>query len=310
MPHVHPSRTAGSSARVTPMSDSGAGSMASSRRFAGRSVGWDPARSAAGAALALFCGLLAWPISGAAGTIEFNPHRAYYAVELIDARPGTGIAGLDGEMVAEWDQSCDGWTMAQKSVLNIYDTDGNRRAQLDSTIATWESLDGTEYRFSVRNGTNGEETEVIEGVARMPADGSEGRAKLTRPEKKTITLPAGTLFPTGHTIVVMNEMPSAPKTVSRLVFDGLTEQGLHEVNAVIGPENEGKSSMPELASHRSWPVQLAFFAPKAMASEPEHEIGLYMFDNGVGNRVTIDFGTFQVRAVLERLEYNRLPSCN
>ena len=262
--------------------------------------------------------LLAFLVAGAtlhatsgAWALEFTPHRAYYKMQMIWSKPGTGIASIDGDLAAEWDQSCAGWTLTQKSLLNIYDPAGRKRVALASTISTWESADGKEYRFKVRNATNGRDTDVIEGIARLPSGRSKkGWAQFEKPKKNRIELPPGTIFPTWHTIVVMREMPKAPTIVSKFVFDGLTEQGVHEINAVVGRKIDGGSKRPELRGRAAWPVQLAFFKPKATTSAPEYEIGMRLFDNGVGDNMVIDYGTFKVRAVLDRLEMGKRATCN
>ena len=248
---------------------------------------------------------------GVSAAAEFIPHRAYYKMSLLWAKAGTGIANIDGDLAADWDQSCAGWTLTQKSVLNIYSPDGRKRVSLKSTISTWESADGGEYRFQVSNATNNRKTDVVEGVARVPRDKSKkGWADFNQPKKKRVELPAGTMFPTMHTIYVLKRLHKAPTIVSKDVFDGLTEQGLHQINAVVGPRTKKRSTMDGLTGRSSWPVQLAFFKPQSTASEPDYEIGMHLYDNGVGDNLVIDYGNFKVRATLERLEMGQRATCN
>ena len=54
---------------------------------------------------------------------------------------------------------------------------------------------------------------------------------------------------------------------------------------------------------------MAFFPIAGKAAEPAHEIGMVMYDNGVGENLLLDFGDFKVRAHLLRLEMSEHPSC-
>lgn len=223
---------------------------------------------------------------------------------------GTGVANVDGDMVADWDQSCEGWTLSQKSVINIYAPSGQRVLSIASTISTWESRDGREYRFAVRNLRNGRPAEIIEGTARIAADGSSGRAEFTSPKKQTMPLPRGTVFPTAHTVRVLEKLHEAPTIVPMPVFDGMTVDGVHDVNTVIGRPAKGVSTQAQLTGRWSWPIHLAFFSEGGQQAEPEHEIGMRLFDNGVSEALVLDFRNFKVRGTLERLELGRRPTCD
>ena len=91
--------------------------------------------------------------ASAARAAELVPHRALYKMTLVSARGGSGVETVQGEMIADWSESCDGWTLDQRSVFDVgYATGPNVR--IVSNIATWESRDGLQYRFKVTNKTN------------------------------------------------------------------------------------------------------------------------------------------------------------
>jgi hypothetical protein len=54
---------------------------------------------------------------------------------------------------------------------------------------------------------------------------------------------------------------------------------------------------------------MAFVPVAGRAAEPSHEIGMVMYDNGVGDDLMLEFGAFAVRARLIRLEMGERPSC-
>jgi hypothetical protein len=248
--------------------------------------------------------------ASAAGAAELVPHRALYKMTLVSARGGSGVETVQGEMIADWSESCDGWTLDQRSVFDVgYSSEQNVR--IISNIATWESLDGLQYRFNVTNKTNDEVTERTEGHARLAAAKAGGKAEFDQPNPKTSELPAGTIFPTEHTRVLLRDIGGAPMILSHVVFDGLTDEGPLQVSTVIGAEvaPDPSPAMAFLKGLRSWPVQMAFFQAGSGAVEPEQEIGMRLFDNGVGDAMVLDFGDFKVRANLVRLELEKRPSC-
>lgn len=267
-----------------------------------------PPRGRIGLAL-LSCVLLPFIGLQAAEAAELIPHRAKYKVGLVAAKSGTGIANIQGLMVSDWDLSCEGWTLDQKMALSIFDTQGRKRVSLVSSVSTWESADGRLYRFSVNNVSPGGKSEKIEGSAELPGGGKAGTAQFSKPERKTLKLPKGTIFPTFHSELVLGAADRAPVIISRKVFDGLSIDSLHEVNAVVGRPIETPSKRPELAGRRSWPLNLAFFKVSSTAAEPDQEISMRIFDNGVGDDILLDFGNFQAKATLDTLEMGKRPVC-
>ncbi|MGL4404351.1 MAG: EipB family protein, partial [Notoacmeibacter sp.] len=67
---------------------------------------------------ALFLALLGTAPS-MANTV-FSPHRAVYDIKLDSASEQSGIAGMDGRLVFQFDGSaCDGYTMNMRFVLRM-----------------------------------------------------------------------------------------------------------------------------------------------------------------------------------------------
>lgn len=246
----------------------------------------------------------------------FSAHRALYDLTLHQARAGSGISSVTGKMAVEWKDSCSGWAFEYRSVIDVtFDEDAPVR--LTSNAATWESGDGMTYRFSVRHKTNGKEIERIEGVARLDRPNGAGRSELTHPEPQTIDLPKGTLFPVAHSLAIMKaaQRGGLPQFVSRTVFDGMDVRGLYQVNAVIGPDKPSAtrkdSALPEGVKKKgpSWSVTLAYFALNSSKPEPDHEIRMRLFANGVADDLLMDFTDFVVRARINKVDLLPAPSC-
>lgn len=254
-------------------------------------------------------GLAAAPAEAA---FELAPHRAIYGVSLASAKSGSGIATVKGEMFADWSESCEGWTLDHRTRLDVAFAPGGV-IRLTSAVATWESRDGLDYRFTVRNSANGRVTGRIEGHATLAAPGRAGQVVYDVPAGRTDTLPAGTVFPTRHSVRVLEAAATAPTMISMPVFDGLTLDGAFFISAVLGrpraPAKKPRAALAALEGRLSWPLRMAFFPVAGQDAEPRHEIGMVMYDNGVGEDLLIDFGDFAVRARLIRLEMSERPSC-
>ncbi len=265
------------------------------------------ARVTALALAALAASGAAWPAA-----LELMPHRAIYGITLASARSGSGIASVTGELLADWAESCAGWALDHRSRLDVTYAPGGA-IRLTSSVATWESRDGLDYRFNVSNAANGRVTDRIEGRATLSAPGRPGRVVYDMPAGRVESLPAGTVFPTTHSVRILAAAENAPTMVSMPVFDGVTLDGAFSVSAVLGRSKAPAQGFPQplaaLEGKVSWPLQMAFYPFAGRAAEPQHEIGMVMYDNGVGEDLVLDFGDFKVRARLIRLEMAERPSC-
>ncbi len=248
--------------------------------------------------------------SGAA--FELMPHRAIYGVTLASVRSGSGIAAVTGELLADWSESCAGWSLDHRSSLDVTYAPG-RAIRLNVSVATWESRDGLDYRFNVSNSANGSVTDRIEGRATLSAAGRPGRVVYDMPAGRVDPLPAGTVFPTTHSVRILEAANKAPTLVAMPVFDGMTLDGTFSISAFLGRTKAPAQGLPNplaaLEGRLSWPLRMAFFPVAGRAAEPSHEIGMVMYDNGVGEDLLLEFGDFTVRARLIRLEMSERPSC-
>ncbi|NNG02499.1 MAG: cell envelope integrity EipB family protein [Inquilinus sp.] len=256
------------------------------------------------AALAVVAALAA----PAAAAWEIAPHRAIYQLDMGSARMGSQVSDVDGQMLFLWEESCDGWTVEQRYRTRYLFAEGGEVDQW-MTYATWESKDGRDFNFTVRNATGGMTDEEIRGVAEIGGDGT-GRVDYRIPESHAEALPSGTLFPTAHTLRLLQEAEDGGRFFVSYMFDGTEVDGLSEISAVIGDRQPGpKEAENALLSRPFWPVQLAFFSLSEGGSEPDYEMSVTLYDNGVIDSMLIDYGDFTVRATLAELEALDRPDC-
>jgi hypothetical protein len=269
--------------------------------------------NALGAALLLLA--LASPWRGAAAQeAVLTPHRAAYVLTLGAAKSGA-VAAIDGAMTVDWQESCEGWTMTQRMRFRIFDADGDT-VENDISFSSFESRAGDAYRFTMRTLNDGEPIEELRGRATLAGRDKGGRAVFTDPAEEVIELPPGTLFPTRHTLLLIDAAQAGRRSWARPVFDGAAVDGAMEVNAAIGTPldpasaERGPGIAPDLLATRSWRVRLAFFRMDDQGGgEPEYETEMRLYDNGVGSEFVFDYPEFSIRARLERLEAFARPRC-
>ena len=184
------------------------------------------------AMLALTC---LW--AGSASATDIAAHRALYTMSLAGSKTDSGVTGAHGEMGYQWGETCEGWTVEQRYHLTISYAE-SQDVNIVSNFVTWESKDGLRYRFNQKETRNGTVDEEIRGSAQLDAPGKGGTITFEKPQAQTMKLPAGALFPSAHTILLIERAEAGDNFVSRQVFDGATVEGAVLVSAVISSKVE------------------------------------------------------------------------
>ncbi len=242
------------------------------------------------------------------------PHRATYDMKLSVARPNSGIVEVNGRMVLEMVEACDGWEVKQRIKLKFLRNDGEE-FDTDSSFTSYETKDGLALRFSVRNIQDDEVEEELRGRADLEATGAKGRASFTLPEVRSFELPIGTLFPTTHLALLIRHARDGDKSASYSVFDGARLDGAFQVNAVIGKSPRGpnppvRGDVGLMRNQPAWGVRLAFFAAGDQGTaNPEYELALDLLGNGIARSMLLDYGDFAVDARLVQLQALPRPRC-
>ena len=246
------------------------------------------------------------------GAVEIVPHRAFYTMSLAAADSRSNIADVEGAMLFEWADSCDGWAVTQKLAMTVYYSTGES-SEFGWNLTSWESKDGLKYRFFVRRMEDASEEIPLRGDAALDGVGKGGSAHYVQPEERTVDLPVGTLFPTAHSLALLAEAEAGKPFFFADVFDGSDEDGLFGVGAIIGkrmePERGGDDRNSLLTEAPSWRLRLAFFPHASPAPEPEHEQIFRLHGNGIAEELVLDYGDFSVRAALGKVERLPKPGC-
>jgi hypothetical protein len=255
-------------------------------------------------AAALLClGVAIVALAGTAPAADLAAHRALYRLKLESARGD--VAGASGTMAYEVQDACEGWAVRQRLQMTVTNRDG-QDVEMLSDYTTWESKDGLRLRFRTKQTTDQAVTSDLEGDASLQGTGGAGSAHFTSPEDKTEPLPAGTLFPMMHTATILHAAQDGKKFVALPLFDGTSAAGAQDTSVVVtawgGPK---PSRWPELAKLPGGRFHIAFFDQGPDSAEPEYEVGMRYWDNGVADDLDMDFGDFVMSGQLA--EFKLLP---
>ena len=243
-------------------------------------------------------GIVAAPVRAA----ELAAHRALYSLTMVSSRGD--VTGATGTMSFEALDACEGWTVRQRLAMTLTNRDG-QDVEMVSDYATYETKDGLSLRFHMRQTTDGNATSDVAGDASLERAGGAGKARYTAPEKIVKPLPAGTLFPMAHTEAILAAARAGKRLIALPLFDGTSADGVQDSSIAIAnwlPPAPGK--WPDLNILASGRMQLAFFE-RGGSGQPDYEVGMRYWDNGVSDELTMNFGDFIMRGVMK--EFTLMP---
>ena len=242
--------------------------------------------------LAAFFLLIALPAM--AEPVQLAAHRASYTLTLDSVQQSSNVTAVRGNMAYEVTDACDGWAVRQRLDMTLSNRDG-QDVEMVSDYLTWESKDGTKLRFRMKQTTNNAVTEQVEGDASLVAVGGTGQIHYTQPEDKVMPLPAGTLFPMAHTAAIITAAEAGKKFLTLPLFDGTGADGAQNTSIFISSwTGPSASPYPQLAELPSGRVRVAFFPRTTEAQQPDYEVGMRYWSNGVADALNMDFSDFTV----------------
>ncbi|HBM87928.1 MAG TPA: DUF1849 domain-containing protein [Rhodobiaceae bacterium] len=251
--------------------------------------------------------LVAASASGAFAA-ELANHRAAYDLKLSAAESSADIAGLSGRMVLEWTgNSCDGYTLGQRLVTQLSDTDGGVMVR-DLRMSSWESGDGDQFRFEVQRYAGAQLDETVSGFA--DRSGTSSAATFSQPSDVVLDLPDDIIFPSEFVQDLVETAASGKSLMSASVFEGAETDHYFLVSSFIGkPSNVATDTVSQvgegmdLAGASSWPVQVSYFLPHEQEGIPDYQVSYRLFENGVSSNMRLDYGDIVIDGTLTDLTY-------
>ena len=175
----------------------------------------------------------------AAGTATLVPHRAIYDLKLDNAQESSGITGLTGRMVYEFNGSdCEGYTTNFRFVTRV-DMEEQPQRVTDQQTTTFESGDGAKFRFVNKTFVDQSLTKEVRGDALLDKDKTE--ISLTKPEANKENLELSQ-FPTRHMQELIEKAIAGDVFYQTKLFDGSEDADkVMATTVVIGKPASGDS---------------------------------------------------------------------
>lgn len=260
------------------------------------------------------------------------PHRAVYDLVLDQASEKSGITGLQGRMVYEFNGSpCEGYTVNFRFVTKINTREVMRTT--DQQTTTFEDADGKNFSFVTKSFVDQSLDKELRGTAvREP---QSLKVDIEKPQKKEVDLSA-TQFPTQHLIEVIEKAEKGESFFETNLFDG-SEDGdkIMTTTVIVGkptapdaadpelkalsasaedkpeaPKTADPQPAPMLDKDRFWPVDIAYFDQKGDGGEelPDYRISFKLHANGITRDLEMDYNDFSMKGTLVNLAM--LPPSN
>ena len=256
--------------------------------------------------LAAACLSAAFPMAPAFAVPALQAHRAVYDLTLSKASDRSGITGITGRMVYEFNGSaCEGYTVKFRFVTQIVTNDNTRLT--DQQTTTFEDAEGKTFSFVTKSFVDQNLDKEVKGIATKDAKGL--KVDIDKPEKSSLEL-AATQFPTQHLVELIGKAEKGENFYETSLFDGSEDANkVMTTTVIVGKKTEGDKADPEapalakLAGDKYWPVDIAYFDDSAQNGEevPEYRISFKLHENGITRDLTMDYGDFSMRGKLVNL---------
>lgn len=279
---------------------------------------------------------LCWVLGCAGGlapdwalAVGLQPHRAVYRMTLGETPRDPSLIGVEGAMEYRFEDVCDGWAVTNRTELRFfYDFEGeeqdqesdpvpspripSRNAEQQHTVwnfTSWESRDGRDYRFRVRQREDDKLVDSLTGRASLKDGSGRGGGIAVfsdPPDQEPMALPEGVLFPTRHLIELLDAAARGETILWRVMFDGASLDNPYGINAVLREVSPGErkaaakaAGLPEV---RTWSIRLAYYPLVSKESSPDFELVVRYREDGIADELEQDYGDFSLRLQAARVE--------
>ncbi|WP_322990349.1 cell envelope integrity EipB family protein [Hoeflea sp.] len=248
-----------------------------------------------------------------AGAGTLAAHRAVYDLSLKDASERSGISGMVGRMVYEFNGSaCEGYTVSFRFVTEIATAEDSRVT--DQQTTTFEDIRDRSFRFVTRSYVNQQLDREIRGAAEAKGEGLA--VTLEQPDKLALDIPEA-LFPTEHMIEMIDHAKNGERFYESRIYDGSDEGDKAMITTtVLGDKQAPESGDVEakkagaFAKEAFWPVSMSYFEEQAEGDGlPVYSIAFKLYENGVTRDLTMDYGDFVLEGQLAQLDMYEPAPC-
>ncbi|MEO5322750.1 cell envelope integrity EipB family protein [Mesorhizobium sp. CC13] len=247
-----------------------------------------------------------------AAPVALAPHRAVYDLVLDQASDRSGITGLTGRMVYEFNGSpCEGYTVKFRFVTQIATRENTRVT--DQQTTTFEDAEGKTFSFVTKSFVDQALDREVKGTATLEPNGV--KVELEKPQAGVVDL-AKTQFPTQHLVELIGKAEKGETFYETSLFDGSEDADkVMTTTVIVGKKSQAPSGDPELpvlaglAKDQYWPVDIAYFDLSKGSGEevPEYRISFKLHENGLTRDLVMDYGDFSMTGKLVNLSLFPTP---
>jgi EipB-like len=273
-------------------------------------------------ALAVMAGLICPAALAQTAPVKFAPHRAVYDVTLVRSAPGSGVSDMSGRLVYELTGGeCEGYSQSMRFVTQSSSSDGSEQVN-DMRSSSFEETAGKRLRFTTTQLRDDQVAEVTQGQAGRRAPSGDVTIELVQPEPKAVSLKGKIYFPIQHSLALIDAARAGQQRFEADVYDG-SEKG-DKVSATTTIIGKGRLptdgilppkvvSADRLKPLRYWPITTSYFEKDKTYDKkdalPSYEMAAQFFENGVSNKLMMDYGDFALRGDLTELTFLEEPAC-
>lgn len=251
--------------------------------------------------------LLAAALPAAAASLQ--PHEAVY--ELVLDQPASGFNGAEGRIALQLrNEDCDWRSLDYRFVVRFQQE--SELTVTDQHTLSRETRGGDRFEFETTTSIDGTPQETVKGKAGTRNDTT--RIDYERPVERVSEI-ASAAFPMGHTARIIEEAKAGRRIFEARLFDGdgEAEKGLTTTSVIApvpgdqppAPRAEGREAegAASLAGVRSWRISESYYNSDSNTDGmPIFETRYRLYENGVSDELTMDFGTYVLKGSLSRLQ--------
>jgi len=247
---------------------------------------------------------LVTPTIAESSEVRLSGHLAVYDLAFDSAQANSGVIGAEGRYVYELDDACEGYALNERLVVKIARTEDN--ILTDYRLSAFESLDGSQYRFSTSTDYNGQTAQKADG--NLVADLEGKSAELDYEIADDVTFEHSVLAPVAFVRAVIEAALAGEERHAAMIFDGEVEAPTYYAATRIAEvaEDETVEGAEELSELKSWKINTAYFPPETDGEgegvTPKFAFSATVFENGVMADLRLDYVQFALNATLADLE--------
>lgn len=246
--------------------------------------------------------------------VALTPHQALYDLSLKKVRANVSINNATGRILYSFGGSaCEGYSSDFHQASELQGADDNVVNEQHSV--SWESGDGTHFRFHIETRSNDDDPAVVDGSAERH-DGSV-TVRLKQPAAKTLTLSGDTIFPTEQIRRIIAAGRDGRSVLELKVYDGSDGgEKVYNTFTVIGrpiAAAAGDAADAALKAVRRWPVTISYYDgnadPQAGEQTPAYTMAFELYENGVSRALSLDSNDFVLGGTLSQYDAKTAKPC-